>query len=207
LWLAAAALLLMGLWRLVETVLGRATDPKRQGPLAETADRIKAGSLAAVYFAFAYSTIGFARGAGQSSAQQNSTMSARLMQSAAGTAALFVTGAVIVAVGAYHVHKGATRSFLGDLEGTSGGWVRRLGVGGYVAKGLTLAAAGVLVIVAATRSDPQKATGLDGALKLLGAQPGWCCSSPPGWDSSSTACTASSWPATPRCDRRIRTRA
>jgi hypothetical protein len=31
--------------------------------------------------------------------------------------------------------------------------------------------AGALVIIAATRSEPDKATGLDGALKVLGAQP------------------------------------
>jgi Domain of Unknown Function (DUF1206) len=49
--------------------------------------------------------------------------------------------------------------------------VRRLGVVGYIAKGLVIAGVGVLVIVAASRSEPSKATGLDGALKTLGAQP------------------------------------
>lgn len=42
---------------------------------------------------------------------------------------------------------------------------------GYVAKGLTIVVAGLLVIVAASRSRPDKATGLDGALKTLGVQP------------------------------------
>lgn len=171
LWFAAAAFLFMALWRLAETALGRSTDPKSQGALAEASDRGKAFALAVVYFAFAYSTFGFARGAGESSARQTSTMSARLMQSGAGTAALVVAGVVIVAVGGYHVYKGASRNFLGDLKGKSSALVRRLGVFGYVAKGLTIAGAGVLVIVAASRAEPQKATGLDGALKTLGAQP------------------------------------
>ena len=36
---------------------------------------------------------------------------------------------------------------------------------------MVIAGAGVLVIVAASRSEPNTATGLDGALKTLGAQP------------------------------------
>jgi hypothetical protein len=171
LWVAAAAFLFMALWRLVETALGRSTDPKKQGALAETVDRAKAFALAVVYFAFAYSTFGFARGAGESSARQNSTMSARLMQSAAGTAALIIAGVIIVLVGAYHVYKGVSRNFLDDLRGKSGDLASRLGLVGYVAKGLTIAVAGLLVIIAASRSEPDKATGLDGALKALGAQP------------------------------------
>lgn len=46
-----------------------------------------------------------------------------------------------------------------------------LGTVGYIAKGLAIAAVGALVILAASQSRPDKATGLDGALKTLGAQP------------------------------------
>jgi len=78
---------------------------------------------------------------------------------------------IIVAVGAYHVYKGASRTFLDDLKGTSSALVRRLGTVGYIAKGLVIAGAGVLVIVAASRSQPNTATGLDGALKTRGPNP------------------------------------
>ena len=128
-------------------------------------DRAKAFALAVVYFAFAYSTFGFARGAGKSTGAQNSGISARLMQTGAGTIAL------IAAAGAYHVYKGASRTFLDDLKGTCRDLVRRLGTVGYIAKGLVIAGAGVLVLVAASCSQPNTATGLDGALKTLGAQP------------------------------------
>ena len=124
-----------------------------------------------VYFALAYSTFGFARGAGKSTGAQNAGISARLMQTGAGTIALIAGGVAIVAVGGYHVYKGASRNFLDDLKGKSSDLVRRLGMVGYIAKGLVVAAAGVLVVVAATRSEPNTATGLDGALKTLGAQP------------------------------------
>jgi hypothetical protein len=162
LWIAVVAFLMMALWRLVETALGRSTDPKSQGASSEVLDRAKAFALAVVYFALAYSTFGFARGAGKSTGQQNSGISARLMQTGAGTIAL---------IAGYHIYKGASRNFLDDLKGRSSDLVRRLGMVGYIAKGLAIAGAGVLVIVAASRSEPNKATGLDGALKTLGAQP------------------------------------
>ena len=65
----------------------------------------------------------------------------------------------------------ASRNFLDDLKGKSSDLVRRLGMVGYIAKGLVIVSVGVLVIVAASHSEPSKATGLDGALKTLGAQP------------------------------------
>ena len=74
-------------------------------------------------------------------------------------------------MGGYHVYKGASRNFLDDLKGNSSDLVRRLGTAGYIAKGLVIAGAGVLVVVAASRSEPTTTTGLDGVLKTLGAQP------------------------------------
>ena len=111
LWVVVVALVVMGLWRLVETALGRSTDPKSQGASSEVLDRVKAFALAAVYFAFAYSAFGFARGAGKSTGQQNSAMSARLMQTGAGTIALIAGGVIIVAVGGYHVSREPAATF------------------------------------------------------------------------------------------------
>ena len=78
---------------------------------------------------------------------------------------------IIVAVGGYHIYKGASHNFLDDLEGRSSALVRRVGMLGYIAKGLAIAGAGVLVIVAASRSEPNKATGLDGPSKPSGPNP------------------------------------
>lgn len=171
LWVATAALLVMALWRLVETAVGRSTDPKSQHAVLEASDRAKAFGLSVIYCALAYSTFGFARGAGKSTGEQNSGMSARLMQSSIGTIALIVVGVLIAVVGGYHIYKGASQNFLGDLKGTSSALVRRLGTVGYIAKGLAIAGAGTLVVVAASRAEPGRATGIDGALKTLGAQP------------------------------------
>ena len=51
LWVAVLAFLVMALWRLVETALGRKTDPKPQGASSEVLDRAKAFALAVVYLA------------------------------------------------------------------------------------------------------------------------------------------------------------
>jgi len=111
LWVAALAFLVMALWRLVETAVGRSTDPKSQRAASEVLDRAKAFALAVVYFALAYSTFGFARGAGKSTGDQNSGISARLMQTGAGTVTLIAGGVVIVAVGGYHIYRGASQTF------------------------------------------------------------------------------------------------
>jgi hypothetical protein len=167
-WVAVVAFSAMALWRLVETAVGRSSDPDSKKVSAF--DRIKSFSLALVYAAFALSAFGFARGGGKSSGEQNSGISARLMSSTAGTALLIVAALVIIGVGGYHVYKGASKNFLKDLEGATSDFVRWLGIAGYIAKGSVIAGVGVVVIIATINSDPEKATGLDGALKTLGAQ-------------------------------------
>ena len=56
------------------------------------------------------------------------------MQTGAGTIALIAVGVIIVAVGGYHIYKGASHNFLDDLKGRSSDLARRLGMLGYVAK-------------------------------------------------------------------------
>ena len=112
---------------------------------------------------------------------------------------------IIVAVGAYHVYKGASRNFLDDLKGNSSDLVRRLGIVGYIAKGLVIAGAGCWSssrrVVRAehghrTRRGPQNTRGptLRVALLIVAA-----------WESSPTASTASPWRDTPKCKRLWRT--
>ncbi|MGW4328877.1 DUF1206 domain-containing protein [Nocardia sp. NPDC004573] len=171
LWAATGAFLLMALWRLVETMLGHASKPASDSKKSEAFDRVKAFSLFVVYLGLAVTAFRFAQGSGQSSSSQSVGLTARLMQHTAGTVALVVGGLVVIGVGGYHVYKGASQSFLDDLRGSQGAFVRRLGTVGYIAKGLAVAAVGLLVILAATQSDPNKSAGLDGAIKTLGAQP------------------------------------
>jgi hypothetical protein len=58
-----------------------------------------------------------------------------------------------------------------DLPSGTQTWVRRVGVFGYVAKGVTFGIIGVLIGFAAINHDPKQAGGLDAALKTLSDQP------------------------------------
>ncbi|MFC7450082.1 DUF1206 domain-containing protein [Rhodococcus daqingensis] len=171
LWIGTLAFLVMALWRLAEAALGKSSEPGSDSVASEVTNRIKAFALAVVYFAFAFASFGFARGSGKSSSAQSSGLSARMMQTGAGTIALIAVGLIIIAVGGYHVYKGASRSFVEDLKGDTGDLVRRLGIVGYIAKGMAIAAIGLLLVLAAGQAEPAKATGLDGVLKTLLAQP------------------------------------
>lgn len=173
LWAAAAALAPLALWRVAEMILG--LHPGERGKRApedfEFGNRLKALGLAVVYTAIAATAVQFALGSGKSSAAQNAGLSGRLMRSTQGKAVLVAVGLVIVVIGCYFAFKGASRRFCKDLTVSPGRAITMLGVAGYVAEGLALAGAGALVIVAAVRADPSKATGLDGAVKTLAQLP------------------------------------
>lgn len=170
LWFAVAAFLLMALWRLAESVFGSPNKPAKGSTEGEAFRRVKAFATAVVYVVLALTAFSFAQGAGKSGSAGSKGMSARLMESTGGTVLLVIAGLVVIGVGAYYVHKGATKKFLEDLD-TDATNIRRLGMTGYIAKGLAIGAIGVLLILAVTSNDPNKAAGLDGALKTLGGQP------------------------------------
>lgn len=172
LWAAAAGLVALGLWRVAEAVIG-AKPGESSGRRGDNPawKRGKALALAAVNFAIAFSAARYAMGSGQSSTQQNAGMSAQLMQSGWGKAVLIAVGVGVAAVGAYHVYKGVSEKFLDDLRVSGGTAVTAIGITGYVAKGLVLAGAALLVVIATLQADPSKATGLDAAVKTLGQAP------------------------------------
>ncbi|AEE46403.1 DUF1206 domain-containing protein [Cellulomonas fimi] len=177
LWLFVLGLAALGLWEVVKAVRG--VPPTMRGDLpggAGGAWRAKAAGRAVVYLALAAAALGFARGGGSSSEQQAADLTARLMSATGGRLLVGLAGVAVVGVGAYHVVKGARKKFLSDLHrlpsGTAGRVVERLGVWGYVLKGIALGIVGVLFVVAAVKADPAAAGGLDQALHTLRSQPG-----------------------------------
>jgi hypothetical protein len=174
LWVAAVGLVALGFWRLAEAIVG--SKPGERSGQQQQDDspawkRAKSLGLAIVEFAIALSAARFAMGSGQSSGQQNSGMSAQLMQSGWGKALLIAIGLGVAAVGGYHIYKGASKKFLKDLRVSGGTGVTAVGITGYVAKGLVLTGAGLLVIFATLQADPSKAAGIDAAVKTLGQAP------------------------------------
>jgi uncharacterized protein DUF1206 len=173
LWVAAVGLVALGLWRIAEALIG-SKPGERSGQNSDNSPawkRAKSLGLAIVNFAIALSAARFAMGSGQQSTQQNAGMSAQMMQSGWGKALLIAVALGLLAVGGYHVYKGVSKKFLKDLRVSGGTAITATGVAGYAAKGLVLAGAGLLVIIATVQADPSKASGLDAAVKSLGHAP------------------------------------
>ncbi len=134
--------------------------------------RVGAAMRAIVYLVLAYSGIKILVGNGSSSADKQQQAAFTLMNAPAGRWLVGLVGIVVVAVGVGLFIYGIRKKFQAGLNTqkmtpTVRATTRRLGVAGYCAKGVAYALAGVLVVAAAVTFDPNKARGLDAALRTL----------------------------------------
>ncbi|NKX51706.1 DUF1206 domain-containing protein [Arthrobacter deserti] len=161
----------LALWQLAEALFA-ARRVEGRGRLKH---RLESAGPAAVFAALAATSGSFALGGGTDTGERSRDASAALMQAPGGPVLLFLVGAGSVAAGAFYEVRGVRRKFLEDLQqlpaGRLGQAVTWSGMAGYIGKGLALAVLGILFAVAAVRHDPDRATGLDGALKGLRDQP------------------------------------
>ncbi|MFB2582733.1 DUF1206 domain-containing protein [Herbiconiux sp. P15] len=169
LWVVVIGLFALGLWLIVQAVLG----------LGSSSDKRWVRSLISVSKAIAYIALGvtaltFAQGGSTSNSDSTQQASANVLSLPGGPLLLGLVGLIAVGVGGYFIFKGVTKKFEEDLSipsGTKGKAVRTLGIVGYVAKGIAVVVVGILFVVAAVTVDPESATGLDGALKSLAELP------------------------------------
>ena len=185
LWAGAAACFALAAWFLLTAVLRRDPAARRRW-----GKRIADGSKTALYGVLGVQAVRFALGSGSSSAATERRGSGSLLTLPGGPVVLAAIGAVIAGIGVFLVFRGVTRRFTADLDVPDGGLgavTVVLGVIGFVARGLAVAAIGALLLVAAFTVDPSRATGLDGALRafaalpfgrvlLIGVGAGWCAS-------------------------------
>jgi hypothetical protein len=156
LWAVAAGLMALGLWRIAETIVG-SKPGEGSGPTQDDTPvwkRAKSLGLAIVNFAIAFSAARFAMGSGKQSTERNAGLSARMMQSGWGKSILIAVALGLVVVGCYHIYKGVAKKFFKDLRVGGGRMVTAVGIAGYAAKGVVLAGAGVLVVIATVQADP-----------------------------------------------------
>lgn len=172
LWIGGLAMAALVLWHLAEAWFGARWTQETKARATHVLNTL---GKAVVYGALAVTALRFAAGGGSDSGQQTSELTAGLMGSTPGRAAIVVVGLVVIGVGGYHVFKGASRGFEDDLRVPSGQTTARAivvtGVLGYIAKGIALLGVGLMFGWAAIGSDPEKATGLDGALQSMAALP------------------------------------
>ncbi|AIV39293.1 DUF1206 domain-containing protein [Curtobacterium sp. MR_MD2014] len=165
LWVVAVGTAALALRLLLEAVVGGRSDSARGW-----AARAKDVGKAVVYGVVSYSAGSFALGAGTSSSGSTRSAAAQALATPGGVFLLIAVGAVAIAIGAALVVQGCRRSFWKQLVRPRQPLDRAvtvLGTVGYVGKGIAVAVVGVLIVVAGVRSDPDQATGLDGAFDAL----------------------------------------
>ncbi|MHA7280820.1 DUF1206 domain-containing protein [Arthrobacter sp. MDT2-2] len=171
LWFCFIGCIALALFQLSEVFLGARGGSDRD----KLKFRLKSGGQAVVYAAIGVTFGRYALGGSSNSSSSTKGLTASLMSNPAGTALLLAIGVGILAVAGYYVYSGGTRRFLRKLSGlpsgSTGSAVVGLGTAGYIAKGFALGVLGILVIGATVTNDPEKSTGLDGALKALRDQP------------------------------------
>lgn len=175
LWVLAIGLVAYGLWQLSMAALGYGWVPKK-GKRARKRVAAVARAVVGISLGIYAGRLVTGSGGGQSGNQQQQEFTAKLLALPAGPFLVGIVAAVVLGVAVSEIRKGIKKSFLKDLalqdlpNGTQQ-WVRRLGVFGYIAKGVVFGIVGVLLLFAAFRANPAEAGGLDRALKTLAAQP------------------------------------
>ncbi|WP_234661389.1 DUF1206 domain-containing protein [Agromyces marinus] len=169
LWIIALGLFALAIWQVTEAFLERDPDAK-----TKWAHRAKYVGTAIAYVSIGATALVYAMGGRSDSSESAQTLSSRLLAAPGGVLVLVLLGLVVIGVGIAFVYRGALRRFEEYLDlpgGVARTGILALGVVGYVAKGVAIGVVGVLFVVASLTHDPERAGGLDGALRSLAELP------------------------------------
>ncbi|MDP9841800.1 DUF1206 domain-containing protein [Streptosporangium lutulentum] len=168
LWLMVVGFIALTLWQLSEAIIGR----------GQTKDRVESASRAVVYGLIVAALLGMllSGDSGGSTDEQSKDLTGKLMDLPAGQFLVGLIGLGLIALGAYWIHKGWKKKFLqdlrtGEMPPKARQLAEKLGMAGYLARGVIAAVAGVFVVQAAITYDPDKAKGIDSTLRSLADTP------------------------------------
>ena len=170
-WLVAAGMALLVLWRLIDLFAGHRDEDGLERWRSRAVDVLKAG----IYGALGYAAASVARGS-SSKRDQTETLSAKLMDHSWGVWVVGLVGVAVFGYGLSLVWRGLSESYREHLEvegqtGDLGRFYLLIGKVGYVAKGCSIGIIGGLFAWAAVSHDPDKSGGLDDALRTVLDQP------------------------------------
>lgn len=170
LWLIAIALLALGLWHLAEGILARDRSGDLEGAARKWGRRAAEWGQALVFVALGLISAAVALGARPDAERTAEAASRGALDIPGGSIALALVGVGIGIGGVSFVVMGARRSFRNRMripDGAGALAVEIAGIVGFVAKGVSLLIVGVLLVIAAVRTDAETAGGLDGAIDAL----------------------------------------
>jgi hypothetical protein len=161
----------LALWQAFEAAIGESGEQGKEA----IATRVFSGIRAIIYLSFAWTGIKVLKG-GSSTGDSQQKGASSLMDNGGGRFLVGLIGVVVIGVGIGLVVYGLKKKFekrlnTQQMAATVHKTTRRLGMAGYTAKGVAFGIAGGLIVAAAVTYDPQKARGLDAALKTLAGQP------------------------------------
>lgn len=171
LWLAAAGMLLLVLWRLLEAWQGHQGEDGKDAVTKPAASVLKA----VLYGVIGFSAVKVALGDSQKGSGTDS-LTSQVMQWPGGQLLVGLAGLAVLGYGGWYVYRGLAEKYLDNIDGKgrsgeTGRAYRLLGKVGHIAKGVAVGMIGVLFLYAAVTHDPKKSGGLDQALQKLAEQP------------------------------------
>lgn len=171
LYIVLVGLVALGLWLVVEAFLEDRPGAKPDERWLKTGVTLAKGL---VYLALCAPVVSVLMGVSSESDEDVQELSAFLLQTPGGVFVLIAGAAIMLGIGGYFVVKGVKRRFLDDIRlprSPLDRGVTALGVAGYTAKGVALAAVGGLLATAAISTDASEAGGIDDALRMIAALP------------------------------------
>ncbi|MGY0004943.1 DUF1206 domain-containing protein [Micromonospora sp. I033] len=164
----AVGLFAMAIWQAFEAVIGHRFLRGKE----KLFERIASVVRVIVFVWLGWTAIKVFQDASSNAANQQQQFSEKLMASDGGRWLVGLAGLVLAAVGIGMVIYGLKKKFernlkTGEMSPKTHTLARRLGMAGYAARGAVFAVTGLLIVVAAVKYDPEKARGLDAALRTL----------------------------------------
>jgi hypothetical protein len=109
-------------------------------------------------------------GRAKSSAAASVDLTYKILRLPLGRFMVFVIAIVAAIFGIVYIYRGLSKHFLNSVElpnTVNGNIISILGVMGYASKGMTLLLLGYVFLTASITSNPNKASGLDGAFRVV----------------------------------------
>ncbi len=174
LWLIAIGLFAFGLWQLLAAAVGFGWVHNRS---RRARRRLGAAGRAVTVVVIASFTLRLLLSDPTSSSNTSQReWTARLLAVPGGRVLVGAVGVGVIVVAGTMAYRGVKRRFLEDwdtnrLPVRTRRFAETMGVIGLPAKGVSFAVVGILLLTAAIKLDPNRAGGLDAALRTLAAQP------------------------------------
>ena len=165
--LMIAGFVAYGIWRLSDAALNLERHPAdRKG----AGERAGAAASGIIYLFLAWQAVRLLRGTGSGGGDGGTQEGAQTaLQLPGGTLLLYVAAAILVGVGIAQLVKAWRCKFLENLEPSvrNADWIRWVGRGGYVARGIVFLISGYFLFRAAQDSQASQAGGMQEALAWL----------------------------------------